>query len=99
MVFGFLFFAEVPARHHLGAALTVLGTSSRSGGEEGHTSSPLSVVPERDKLLLLSSTQEKLETLTGQIRPLPEERKELAVEALVEIAEPDVCPLGRRALF
>lgn len=42
----------------------------------------------------MSSTQEKLETLIAKIRALPEERKELAVEAPAEIAEPDVYVLS-----
>jgi hypothetical protein len=42
----------------------------------------------------MSSTQEKLETLIAKLRALPEERKELAVEALAEIAEQDVYVLS-----
>ena len=42
----------------------------------------------------MSSTHEKLEVLIAKIRALPEERKELAVEALAEIAEPDVYVLS-----
>jgi hypothetical protein len=39
------------------------------------------------------TTQEKLDTLFAKLRSLPEERKALAVEALVEIVE-DVCMLS-----
>jgi hypothetical protein len=42
----------------------------------------------------MSSADEKLETLIVKLRALPEERKELAVEALAEIAEPDVYVLS-----
>lgn len=42
----------------------------------------------------MSSTHEKLETLIAKIRALPDERKELAVEALSEIAEADVYALS-----
>jgi hypothetical protein len=42
----------------------------------------------------MSSTHEKLETLITKLRALPEERMELAVEALAEIAEPDVYVLS-----
>ena len=42
----------------------------------------------------MSSTHEKLETLIAKIRALPDERKELAVEALSEIAEVDVYVLS-----
>ncbi len=38
----------------------------------------------------MPTTEEKLETLIAKLRTLPEERKELAVEALSEITGEDV---------
>ena len=42
----------------------------------------------------MSSTHEMLETLIAKLRALPEERQQLAVEALAEFAEPDVYVLS-----
>ncbi len=42
----------------------------------------------------MPTTEEKLETLIAKIRTLPEERKELAVEALAEITNEEVYVLS-----
>jgi hypothetical protein len=42
----------------------------------------------------MARTHDKLETLIAKLRALPEERQELAVEALAEIADPDVYVLS-----
>lgn len=42
----------------------------------------------------MPTTEEKLETLIAKLRSLPEERKELAVEALAEITDEEVYVLS-----
>ena len=42
----------------------------------------------------MPTTEDKLETLFAKVRTLPKERKELAVEALSEIADQDVYVLS-----
>ena len=39
----------------------------------------------------MATIQEKLETLFARVRALPEERQQLAIMALSEIADEDVC--------
>ena len=49
----------------------------------------------------MPTTEDKLETLFAKVRSLPKERKELAVEALSEIAEVEIYQLSdaERALL
>jgi hypothetical protein len=42
----------------------------------------------------MPTTEEKLETLIAKLRTLPEDRKELAVEALAEITDEEVYVLS-----
>lgn len=46
----------------------------------------------------MSTTKEKLETLIDKLRALPDERQELAVEALAEITDQDVYVLSDEEL-